>query len=236
MASTPRIEEEEDEYELTLFGRVVIPLGNLLVRLDGGPEPSDFRGWAALVKRLGRRYLVVLVGTAVALVVAAAVVVYLVTRPTPNPSTTAAARLVLAPPTGHPPAVASADYLALSYSGVKFPNYASMNATATGQLSKAIDGRPAMTVFYRLKGGQPLSYTVFSGPPPHPPARARLQYFNSLGFRTYEAQGLTVITAVRHGRTTVTASPAPETTVLALAAAPVVKESTQGDSGCAVCG
>ncbi|HEY2656436.1 MAG TPA: hypothetical protein VGI55_11645, partial [Solirubrobacteraceae bacterium] len=97
MASTPRTEEEEDEYELTPFGRVVIPVGGLLVRLDGGPEPSEFRGWAALVKRLARRYLALLLGIAGALVVAAAVVVYLLTRTAPNPSTTAAARLALTP-------------------------------------------------------------------------------------------------------------------------------------------
>jgi hypothetical protein len=236
MASTPRTEEEEDEYELTLFGRVVIPLGALLVRLDGGPEPSEFRGWAALVKRLARRYLVLLLGIAGALVVAAAVVVYLLTRTAPNPSTTAAARLALAPPRGHAPAVANADFLALSYGGVKFPNYSSMNAVATGQLSNQIDGRSAMTVFYRLKGGQRLSYTVFSGAPARPPARARVDYYGSIGLHTYRTHGLTVVTAVRHGRTTVTSSPAARTTVLALAAAPILKEGNQGSSGCAVCG
>jgi hypothetical protein len=237
MSSTPRTEEEEDEYELTLLGKVVIPLGELLVRHDGGTAPTDFRGWSALVGRLVRRHLVLLVGTVVALVVAAAIVVYFATRTTPPPSTTAAARLVLAPPQGPPPAVASADYLALSYNGVRFPNYQSMHAVATGQLSKAIDGRPAMTVFYRLQGGQRLSYTVFSGAPTHPPARASLDYFDTVGLRVYRTHGLTVITTTRHGRTTVTASSAPLATLLTFAAAPVLKDGgNQANSGCAVCG
>ena len=237
-AETPGTEEDEDEYELTLFGRVVIPLGALLVRLDGGPEPSDFKGWAGLVRRLIRRFWVPLVGTAAALVVAAAVVVYLATRTAPNPSTTAAARLVLKPSTGQPPAVASPEYLALSYSGVKFPNYTSMHAVATGQLSNKIDGRDAMTVFYRLDGGPRLSYTVFSGAPARPPVGSHVHvvYFGGVGLNTYDAHGLTVVTVVRHGRTTVTASSAPQTTVLTLAAAPVLSGSNQSSSGCAACG
>jgi len=237
MASEPRNEEEEDEYELTLLGRVVIPLGALLVRLDGGPEPSDFRGWSALVGRLVGRYRVLVLGTVAAVVVAAAVAVYFVTRTTPPPSTTAAARLVLDGSRGHAPAAANGDYLAVSYSGVKFPNYQAMHAVATGQLSKAVDGRPAMTVFYRLLGGQRLSYTVFSGAPTDPPARARLEYFSAgVGLRIYHAQGLNVITAVRHGRTTVLASTAPVHTILTFAAAPILKETTQSNSGCAACG
>lgn len=237
MASTPRTEEEEDEYELTLLGRVVIPLGEWLVRVDGGPAPTDVRGWSALLGRLLRRYRVPLLGTATALLVAAAIVVYFATRTTPGPSTTAAARLALAPSSGHAPAVADSNYLALSYSGVKFPNYRSLHAVATGELRNQIDGRPAMTVFYRLKGGQQLSYTVFSGRPTRPPMHAHVAYYGSVGLSTYRAHGLTVVTAVRHGRTTVTASTAPPTTVLALAAAPVLKDGEdQTNSGCAVCG
>jgi hypothetical protein len=237
-AQTPRTEENEDEYELTLFGRIVIPLGGLLVRIDGGSEPSDVKGWASLVKRLLRRFWLPLVGAAAALVVAAAVVVYFVTRTPPNPNTTAAAKLVLKPSTGHPPAVADPQYLALSYSGVKFPNYTSMHAVATGQLSNKIDGRDAMTVFYRFDRGPRFSYTVFSGPAGRPPAGAhvRVVYFGGVGLKTYHAHGLNVVTVARQGRTTVTASSAPQITVLTLAAAPVVNGSNQSSSGCATCG
>jgi hypothetical protein len=234
--TTPHIEEDEDEYELTLLGKVVIPLGDLLVRLDGGSAPTSFRGWTALIQRLIRRHLVLLLGTLAALVVAAAIVIYFATRTTPAPSTAAAAKLVLRHPTGQVPAVASADYLAVSYGGVKFPNYTSMNAVATGQLSKAIDGRPAMTVFYRLRGGKRLSYTVFSVKQTRSPRRARVEYFDGVGLDTYDMQGLTVVTAVRDGRMTVTASSAPRSTVLALAAAPILRGSLNTNSGCAACG
>lgn len=139
-----------------------------------------------------------------------------------QPSIGAAARLALHPASGSAPSVASAHYLDVSYHGVTFPNYEhSLNAVATGQTRNTIGGRSALTVFYRLHGGQPLSYTVFSGRPIDLPGSARLTHFHGVPLHVYRTDGLSVVTLVRHGRTCVLAAPTTDETVLALAAEPV---------------
>lgn len=169
-------------------------------------------------------------GALSAVVAAIAVAVVLVTSGS-GPSINAAARLAFKPATAPAPGVASARYLDVSYHGVTFPNYEpSMNAVATGKLSNAIGGRPALTVFYRLHGGERLSYTVFSGKPVGLPASARLTHFQGVPLRVYRTDGLSVVTLVRHGRTCVLAARASEKTILALAAQPVLDASAAAAS------
>jgi hypothetical protein len=163
---------------------------------------------------------------AIAAVAAIVVAIVVVMTGAATPSVTTAARLAFVPATGPAPGVASAHYLDVSYHGVTFPNYARLNAVATGQLSNRIGGRPALTVFYRLKGGQRLSYTVFSGRPVAVPPAARLTRFEGVPLRVYRtSDGLSVVTLVRHGRTCVLAAQTPNQTVLALAAEPVLAGS-----------
>jgi hypothetical protein len=163
---------------------------------------------------------------AIAAVAAIVVAVVIVTTGAATPSITTAARLAFVRATEPAPHVASAHYLDVSYHGVTFPNYKRLNAVATGQLSNRIDGRPALTVFYRLKGGQRLSYTVFSGRPVTVPPAARRTLFERVPLRVYRtSDGLSVVTLVRHGRTCVLAAKTPKRTVLALAAEPVLAGS-----------
>jgi hypothetical protein len=149
-----------------------------------------------------------------------------VTTGASTPSVTTAARLAFVPATEPAPGVASDHYLDVSYHGVTFPNYMRLNAVPTGQLRNRIDGRSALTVFYRLKGGQRLSYTVFSGRPVPVPTAARLTLFKGVPLRVYRTSDkLSVVTLVRHGRTCVLAAVTPERTVLGLAAEPVLAGS-----------
>lgn len=141
------------------------------------------------------------------------------------PSIDAAAKLAFVPATRPAPAVASAKYLDVSYHGVTFPNYATLHATPTGQLTNTIGGRAALTVFYRLSNGARLSYTVFSGRPVPLPAAARLVRYQGVQLRVYRMRdGISVVTLVRHGRTCVLAARTAKDVVLGLAAEPVLTE------------
>jgi hypothetical protein len=160
-------------------------------------------------------------GTLAALVVA--IVIAAAGGSSASPSITAAARLAYVRASEPAPTVSSASYLDVSYDGVTFPNYAQLRAVATGELVNRIGGRPALTVFYRLRNGARLSYTVFSGKPVGLPAAARLVRYEGVALRVYRtSDGLSVVTLVRHGRTCVLAAATARTIVLGLAAQPVL--------------
>lgn len=162
----------------------------------------------------------------VAVVAAIVIALIVVTSGATTPSITTAARLAFVPANEPAPTVASAHYLDVSYHGVTFPNYKRLNAVATGQLRNRIDGRSALTVFYKLQGGERLSYTVFSGRPLPLPSAARLTRFEGVPLHVYRTSDqLSVVTLVRHGRTCVLAAPASKATVLALAAEPLLTSS-----------
>ena len=143
-----------------------------------------------------------------------------------EPSIPAAAALAFAPSTAPAPAARSAKLLDVSYGGVTYPNYAKFSVPPTGERTDHIGGRPALTVFYRLPSGTPLSYTVFSGkavPLPHDARAVRFDGVPLHVFRT--SSGLSVVTLVRYGRTCVLAARIKPDVVLSLAAAPVVAQA-----------
>jgi hypothetical protein len=143
-----------------------------------------------------------------------------------SPSIAAAARLALAPSTGPAPTVRNARLLDVSYAGVTYPSYAGLHVPATGVRSDRIGGRPALTVFYRLRNGARMSYTVFSGTPVGLPRDARRVVFQGVPLTTFSARpGLAVVTLVRFGRTCVLAGPTTRDVLLALAAAPVREQA-----------
>ena len=140
-----------------------------------------------------------------------------------GPSIPKAASLAFAPSTGPAPAAKSATYLDAYYEGVTFPNYAKFSVPPTGTRTDHIGGRPALTVFYRLPDGTPLSYTVFSGDPVPRPSSAKSVVFQGVPLHVFTtSSGLSVVTLVRHGRTCVLAARTKPNVVLALAAAPVL--------------
>ncbi|MBV8942761.1 MAG: hypothetical protein JO240_13620 [Solirubrobacterales bacterium] len=143
-----------------------------------------------------------------------------------RPSITAAANLAFAPSTAGAPAVKNAKLLDVSYAGVTFPNSGQFAVLPTGTRTDRIGGRPALTVFYRLRDGARLSYTVFSGRPVPLPAETKTVVFEGVPLRTYStSSGLAVVTLVRFGRTCVLAAPTARDVVLGLAAAPVREQS-----------
>jgi hypothetical protein len=143
-----------------------------------------------------------------------------------GPSIPAAAGLAFAPSTGPAPAARNARLLDASYGGVTYPNYAKFSVPPTGTRTDRIGGRPALTVFYRLPDGTPLSYTVFSGKAVPLPRDAHTVTFEGVPLREFStSSGLSVVTLVRFGRTCVLAARAKPDVVLGLAAAPVLAQS-----------
>ena len=143
-----------------------------------------------------------------------------------QPSIAAAAKLAFAPATSPAPAVKSGRFLDVSYAGVTYPSYARFAVAPTGARTDRIGGRPALTVFYRLRNGVRMSYTVFSGKPVGLPRDARKIIYDGVTLREFTGhRGLAVVTLVRFDRTCVLAAPANRDTVLGLAAAPILEQS-----------
>jgi hypothetical protein len=143
-----------------------------------------------------------------------------------SPTIPAAAGLAFAPSTGPAPAARTARLLDVSYGGVTYPNYAKFSVPPTGTRTDRIGGRPALTVFYRLRDGTRLSYTVFSGKAVALPSDAHTVTFEGVPLREFSTpSGLSVVTLVRFGRTCVLAARARPDVVLGLAAAPVLAQS-----------
>src|SRR5262249_37832263 len=96
----------------------------------------------------------------------------------------------------------------VAYHGVTYPNYRlQFGSNPTGVRTDRISGRGVLTVFYRLRNGTRLSYSVFSGTPVGVPASAATTVFDGVTLRSYRTDsGLSVVTLVRHGRTCVLAS------------------------------
>jgi hypothetical protein len=159
-------------------------------------------------------------------VVAAIVIAVAAGGGTNGPSIPAAASLAFAPSTGPAPAVRTATLLDTSYGGVTYPNYAKFSVPASGQRTDKIGGRPALTVFYRLPNGTPLSYTVFSGQAVPLPSSAKTVVYEGVPLKEFStSSGLSVVTLVRHGRTCVLAAHTKPDVVLGLAAAPVLEQA-----------
>jgi hypothetical protein len=140
----------------------------------------------------------------------------------PVPSIALASRLAFAHATEPAPSAHNPKLLGVSYVGITFPNYArQFGAVATGQRADRLAGRPALTVFYRLRDGARLSYTVYSGDPVPPPPSTQSVVFGGVPLHLVKTEGLAVVTLVRQGHTCVLAGPVRPDVVLALAAAPV---------------
>jgi hypothetical protein len=202
----------------------------------GGPAPPDHlvaavhaRVQNAYGPRPARRSVGWRPALAVAAAAACAVIVVLLAGSSGTgraPSIPAAARLADAPATAAAPGVRSARYLDVDYGGVTYPNYARFAVPATGQRTDRIGGRAALTVFYRLRDGTRMSYTVFSGRAVPRPAAARAVVYDGVPLHVFRTRnGLSVVTLVRFGRTCVLAARTAPSVVLGLAAAPVREQA-----------
>jgi hypothetical protein len=140
-----------------------------------------------------------------------------------GPSIALAAKLAFAPATEPAPASTSAALLDVTYCGITFPNYAlRFGAAPTGQRVDRLGGRDAVTVFYRLRGGTRLSYTIYSGRAVPLPRTASEIVFHGVHLHVISASSnLTVVTLVRRGHTCVLAARASAAALIALAEAPL---------------
>ena len=208
------------------------------LRRDGPPVPD--RLVASVTRQVQSRYgapvtsstsarrlwrpAIAAPGLALAAVVVALVIVLGGGSSGGGPSITRAAQLAFAPATRPAPAARDAHFLDVSYGGVTFPNYQrAFGAPPSGERLDRLGGRPALTVFYRLRDGAILSYTVFSGRAVPRPGSARAVVYDGVHLHVFTTpSGLAVVTLIRHGRTCVLAAPTPRDIVLALAAEPVL--------------
>jgi len=203
----------------------------------GGPTPPDRlinsveakvrEAYGPKAKPRRRRTWVPIAAAAGLAVVVAAVVIVAVgsSGASKGPSIPAAAQLAFAASTGPAPGAKNATLLDVSYGGVTFPNYKKLSVPPTGTRTDKIGGRPALTVFYRLPDGTPVSYTVFSGKAVPLPKNARNVTYEGVPLKTFTtSNGLAVVTLVRYGRTCVLAAKVRPDVVLGLAAAPVLAQ------------
>jgi len=140
-----------------------------------------------------------------------------------GPSIALAAQLAFSRATEPGPASQSPTLLDVTYGGITLPNYARrFGAVATGQRVDRLGGRAALTVFYHLRDGARLSYTIYSG---HPVPLSRTTsevVFRGVHLHVISGPSqLAVVTLVRHGHTCVLAARANAGTLIALAEAPL---------------
>jgi hypothetical protein len=203
----------------------------------GGPTPTDHlinsveakvrEAYGPQAKPHKRRTWVPVAAAAGLAIVIAAVVIVAVGNSggSKGPTIPAAAQLAFAPSTGPAPGAKNATLLDVSYGGVTFPNYKKLAVPPTGTRTDKIGGRPALTVFYRLPDGTPVSYTVFSGKAIPLPKNTRNVTYEGVPLKTFTtSNGLAVVTLVRYGRTCVLAAKVKPDVVLGLAAAPVLAQ------------
>ena len=201
----------------------------------GGPNPPDRlvssvearvrEAYGSGAGRPRRKWLPMVAVAGVAAVCAAIVIAAVGGGAGSRPSIPAAAALAFSSSTGPAPAAKSATLLDVSYGGVTYPNYRKFSVPPTGRRTDSIGGRPALTVFYRLPNGTPLSYTVFSGKAVPLPSGVRNVVFKGVPLRLFRtSSGLSVVTLVRYGRTCVLAAKTRPDVVLGLAAAPVLAQ------------
>ena len=140
-----------------------------------------------------------------------------------GPSIALAAKLAFLPAMEPAPASTSPTLLDVTYGGITFPNYGPrFGAVPTGQRVDRLGGRAALTVFYRLRDGTRLSYTIYSGRPVPLPSTTSKVVFQGVHLHVVSATShLAVVALVRHGHTCVLAARATAGALIALAEAPL---------------
>jgi hypothetical protein len=103
--------------------------------------------------------------------------------------------------------------LNLRVNSVYFPNWSQrFRSPATGARSDHINGRLAVTVYYKWRG-QALAYTIVGGPSLSTPS-ARVSMVDGTVFRTLSENGRTIVTWRRAGHTCVLSAKGVPTVVL----------------------
>lgn len=143
------------------------------------------------------------------------------------PSITKTALLAYSPPTEAAPRADPIHprLLRATFAGITLPNYESrFGVRAIGRRTDEFGDRKLLTVYYRLRNGEPMSYSIVSGTALATPRQATLVTFRGVQIRGYSDHGLGIVTLVRHGRTCVLAGKVGVGTLVALAEAPLQAE------------
>ena len=107
--------------------------------------------------------------------------------------------------------------------GVTFPDYEpSFGARASGQRTDVTQRRTVRTVYYTLRDGAKISYSVLSGPALEAPASTRRLSVAGVHLWIDRERGLQIVALVRNGRTCVLAGAIPRKLLTALAVAPLL--------------
>jgi hypothetical protein len=187
---------------------------------DGRAAPHDdargFRGdrrrLFALFARRNRtsrpvfgRPRVFALGSAVAAVAAAAVIVF--AGGAGAPSVADAAQLALAPARGPAPEeLPGGRSLDASVDGVAYPYWEETTGwRAVGSRSDAVDGRSVHTVFYVNKSGARIGYSIAAGSPLAGKGGTTIEQAG-VGYRVIRSGGATIVTWLRDGHTCVLAA------------------------------
>ena len=146
-----------------------------------------------------------------------------------GPTIALAAKLAFSPATEPAATAKSPTLLDVTFAGITLPNYAPrFAAVPTGQRVDRLGGRAALTVFYRLRDGARLSYTIYSGRPVPLPRTTSGVVFRGVHLQVVSAPSqLSVVTLVRHGHTCVLAARANAAALIALAEAPLETSAAQ---------
>ena len=158
-------------------------------------EPQQRRGRRWSAGRLRPTWLIPAVGAAAALIVV--LVLSLGTGLTVEDTLAAATKPSQAPAATDP---ANGKLLREQVDGVRFPDFAAkFGWQAVGVRTDEIDGRSMRTVFYERDGEQ-IAYTIVEGEQlPWPEVEPAVR--DGVKLRTFEANGRTVVTWLRDGRT-----------------------------------
>jgi hypothetical protein len=109
---------------------------------------------------------------------------------------------------------------------VTFPDYeGDLHVRASGRRRDLIGARTVETVYYTLRTGARLSYSIVSGPSLALPRAERELTVAGVRLRIYREHRLNAVALVRHGRTCVLAGAVPPDTIVDLAAAPLLQST-----------
>lgn len=92
--------------------------------------------------------------------------------------------------------------LRLSVGQVYFPNWVSLGWQPSGWRADRLEGRTAVTVYYRRWDGNQVAYTILTSPPLRRPG-SRIIRLDGIAFQTFVSHGRLVVTWRRLGQTCV---------------------------------
>jgi anti-sigma factor RsiW len=176
-----------------------------MVAAAGDAHETDRAGAPARHRRRLPRPRVFALGSTVAALAAAAVILF--AGGPQSPSVAEAAQVALAPARSAAPAAHPAtNTLDASVDGVAYPYWADTTGwRATGSRSDTLHGRPVRTVFYENAKGERIGYSIAAGSPLPAEGGSTIER-GGVGYRTLRSGGAVIVTWLRDGHTCILAA------------------------------